>query len=74
MQMSVINESLLTSKVPWAELQKIATGPGPHLSSVAFLHHRKRDLVIISIKKGRNWRPERPWNLPKVTQPISDRI
>lgn len=39
--MSVINESLLTSKVPWAKLQNTATGPGLRFSDVAVFHHRK---------------------------------
>lgn len=71
--MSVINENLLTSKVSWAELQKTATGPGLHCSSVAVCHHGKSSLIIIPINKDRNWRPERPGNLPRVTQPVSDR-
>lgn len=72
--MSVINESLLTSKVSWAELQRTAchwarTSPQQH----SLLPSWKKGLVIISINKDRNGKPERPWNLPKVTQPVSGR-
>ena len=71
MQMSVINENLLTSKVPWAELQNPAPEPGLHFSAELSAAMEGGGVVILSINKDRNWRPERPRNLPRVTQPVT---
>lgn len=52
MQMSLINESLLTSKVPWAKLQNTATGPGLRFSDVAVFHHRKGTLSLYPLTEA----------------------